>query len=300
MAYTAISDVIDPEILADMLSAKFPDHLVLGNSNLVEVDGTFPLGSPGSKFKMPFWKKIGAFAALTEGTAMTPGKLQSGAEYAVVQRAGAAFEVLDTAELVSKADPVSEISSQISRRAAEYIDGRLVVAANNTPNKLDISMVGSGKVDQNAIIQAMLTLGDNRGKLLAGGAIIMHSKQVSDLLQTGAIQNNYQSGMDVLKTGMFSTVLGLPIIESDLVPIGASGDATPVPTYTSFIVGPGALALFYQRKVMVEYDRDILLQADVVAATVHFAAHLYGYDEQTSAVVAQSNKSVHCVALTTK
>lgn len=300
MAYTAIGDIIDPEILADQLSAKFPDYLVFGNSNLVEVDSTFPLGSPGTKFKMPFWKKIGAFAALTEGSAMTPGKLTSAAEYATVLRAGSAFEVLDTAELVSKADPMSEIVSQIGRRAAEYLDNSLVTKANLTPNRLDISMVGSGKIDQNIIIQSMLTLGDNREKLMQGGAIIMHSKQFGDLMQTGAVQNQYQSGLDVIRSGNIATIQGLPIIVSDRVPIGASTDTTPVPTYTALIVAPGALALFYQRKVMIEFDRDILLQADMVAATVHFAPHLFGYDDQTSAVVAESNKSIHVVALVTK
>src|SRR5579859_5401536 len=122
MAATAISDIINPEVLTDQISAKFPDMLVLGNTNLVEIDTTVPLGSPGSQFKMPFWKRIGAFGSLTEGTAMTPGKIQAAAEFATVQRAGGAYEVYDTAQLVSKADPVSEVANQIGRRAAEYID----------------------------------------------------------------------------------------------------------------------------------------------------------------------------------
>lgn len=303
MANTAIADIIDPEVLADQISAKFPDQLVLGNTNLVEVDSTFPLGSPGSKFKMPFWKKLGGFAVLTEGTAMTPGKLSSGAEYATVQRAGKAFEVLDTAELVSKADPIAEISGQISRLAAEYIDAALVGQLGLTPNSFDQS--GAGHLDTvytltpNAVNRAMLTLGDNRAKLAQGGALIMHSKPFNDLLSLGVIQNQYQSGMDVLKTGFLPTLLGLPIYVSDMVPTGTAtvNGVASTPVYTSLIVGPGALALFYQRKVMVEFDRDILLQADVVASTVHFAPHLYGYDDVTAAVVAEQNKSIHVVKL---
>src|SRR4051812_791341 len=181
MAFTAISDIINPEVLADQISAKFPDQLVLGNSTLVEVDSTFPLGSPGTKFKLPFWKRISAFADMTEGTAMTPGKIQANAEFCTVVRGGSALEVLDTSELVSKADPVGEVAGQLARRAAEYIDNKLVLQLNLTPNTFDQTGASktnaNGVLDQNAIILAMVsTLGDNHQQLLKGGAIIMHSK----------------------------------------------------------------------------------------------------------------------------
>lgn len=297
MAFSQISDIINPEVLSEQIAAKFPDRLVLGETNLVEVDSTFPLGSPGTKFKIPFWKRIGSFGSLTEGTAMTPGKITTGSEQAVVQRAGLALEVLDTAELVSKADPVGEIADQIARRAAEYIDAALVTELMNTPNTFD--QTGAGKTntfktwDQNVVVQALLTLGDNFGKIQQGGAIIMHSKPYGDLLQTGAIQNQYQSGMDVIRTGLIPTIMGLPIIVSDLVSTVISGGLAT--TYQSYLVGPGALALFYQRQVMVEFDRDILLTADIIASNVHFAPHLFGFDDSTSAVVAEQNKSIHVV-----
>lgn len=299
MAFTAIADIINPEVLADQISAKFPDFLVLGNSTLVEVDSTFPLGSPGTKFKMPFWKRIGAFADLTEGTAMTPGKITSAAENATVVRGGQSLQILDTSELVSKADPVGEVSGQLARRAAEYIDAKLVSQLELSPNTFDQTGTAktntNGTVDQNAIITAIIgTLGDNHAALLQGGAIILHSKVYGDLLQTGAIQNQYQSGMDVIKSGTIAYLLGLPLIISDRVTVTV---VSTVNKYHTYIVGPGALALFYQRQVMTEFDRDILLQADVIASTVHFAPHLFGYDDVTTAVVAEQNKSIHVVVI---
>jgi hypothetical protein len=293
------------EVLADQITAKFPDQLVLGNSNLVEVDSTFPLGSPGTKFKLPFWKRISAFSDMTEGTPLTTGNIIAGSESATVVRGGSALEVLDTSELVSKADPVGEISTQLARRAAEYIDNKLVLQLNLTPNTFDQTSGTvqtangtntAGTVDQNVLVSAMIrTLGDNQGKLLQGGAIIMHSKVYGDLLKTAAIQNQYQSGLDVIRSGNVAFILGLPIVISDLVTITV---VSTVPHYTTFIVGPGALALFYQRQVMVEFDRDILLQADVIASTVHFAPHLFGYDDVTTAIVAEQNKTIHVVAVT--
>jgi hypothetical protein len=295
MAVTAISDIINPEVLADQITAKFPDHLVLGGTSLVDVDNEFPLGSPGTAFKMPFWKKVPAFASIAEGTAMTPGKVTASAEFAIVQRAGAAYEVYDTAQLVSKSDPVSEIAGQIARRAAEYIDAALVLSANKTPNVYDGT---AAIIDQNVLITAMVTtLGDNYTDIMAGGALIMHSKVYGDLLKTGAIQNQYQSGMDVIRTGTIPTLLGLPVLLSDRVTVTV---VSTVNHYNTYIVGPGALALFYQRAVQVEFDRDVLLLADVISTNVHFASHLYGWDDQGDVQAWESAKSIHVVNCQTR
>lgn len=304
MAITKIADIINPEVLADQISAKFPDHLVLGQTSLVEVDSTFPLGSPGTQFKIPFWKRIATFAALSEGTAMVPGKISTGSEFTIVQRGGAAFEVTDPAQLVSKADPVGEISDQIARRAAEYIDAALVASMELTPNSYNqfVKQVpatqggtASPLLNQNALIAALTsTLGDNYMNMLQGGAIIMHSKPYGDLLQTGAIQNQYQSGADVIKSGVIPTLLGMPIFLSDRV---TSATVSSALQYHTYIVGTGALGLFYQRQVMVEFDRDILALADIISANVHFASHLFGYDESGAAVVAEDNKSIHVVSV---
>ncbi len=299
MAITKITDIIDPEVLADQISAKFPDKLVLGQTDLVEVDSTFPLGAPGTKFKIPFWKRISAFGDLNEGTAMTPDKITTGSEFAVVARGGAAFEVTDQAELVSKADPTGEVANQISRRAAEYIDGKLTLALDKTPNTFNQAATqvdSKATLTQNAIVQAIInTLKDNMGALLGGGgALIMHSKVYGDLVQLSAIQNQYQSGMDVIRTGLVPTLLGMPIFISDLVTTATS---SVTPQYQTYVVGRGSLGLFYQRQVQVEFDRDILKLSDIISANVHFAAHLFGYDDNGSTVVAQDNKSIHVVSI---
>lgn len=298
MATTAISDIINPEVMRDQISAKFPDHLVLANTPLVVTSGDFPMGSPGTEFKIPFWKRINGFSSLTEGQAMTPNKIQAEAEYATVQRAGAAYEVYDTAQLVSMADPMTEIANQISRRAAEYIDAALVARLDKTPNTSDTRAVGSGTLTVDALITALVsTLGDNHQGMIAGGAIIMHSKPYGDLMKLGVIQNQYQSGMNVVAGGMIPTLLGMPVILSDRV---TTATVSSVLNYNTYVVGPEALGLFYQRDVNVEFDRDIYLQADAIAATVHFAPHLFGYDSKTDAVVAQDNKSIHAVLVKSK
>ena len=226
---------------------------------------------------------------------MTTGRIQAAAEFATVQRAGIALAVYDTAELVSKADPTAEIASQFGRRTAEFIDNQLMLEAAKSPNTTNITGVGSGIWDQNTGITAMIAgLGDNYAKMLGAGRYIMHSKVLGDLLKTGAIQNQYQSGMDTLKTGMLPYLNGVLISVSDLVTVTV---VSGVPHYTTFIVGPDALSLMYQRNVLVEFDRDILLRADIMTCSVDFAAHLEGWDDQGNALAAEQAKSVHVVTV---
>lgn len=295
---TSIGDIIDPQVLADQMSAKFPQSLVFANTPVVQTDTTFPMGSEGTTFTIPFWKRIGTFGALTEGTAMTPSKVSAATERAVVQRAGKAIEIFDTAVLVSMADPVSEVATQLARRAAEYIDDSLIVAMEKTPNTVDISAVSTGILDHLQITAALIAkLGDQHQKMLGVGRVIMHSKVYGDLLQNSAILNAYQSGFDTMKTGVVGTLMGLPVMLSDRVTVTTVSGS---PRYNTYIAGPGSLGLFYQRAVKVEFDRDVLLQADAIVSTVHFASHLFGWDDVSNAQAAEDTKSIAAIKITSK
>lgn len=301
MPVTAIADIINPEVLADQVAAKFPNKLALGNTGLVAVNTTFPLGSPGTHFTIPFWKRMTGFADMTEGVALVPNKVSAAKEQAIVQRGGGAWEVYDTAQLVSIPNPVEEISNQLSEVSAIYVDDALLAAANNTPNTLDASGTTyntAGTMELDVLTDALIgKMGDNYANLIANGMIVMHSKVYGDLLKLGYIQNQYQSGMNLVSQGLVPTLLGLPIHVSDRA---TTAVVSTVTYYTTFVVGPGALGLFYQRNVNVEMDRDILLKADVISADVHFASHLFGWDDVTDTIAAEDAKTIRVVAIKTK
>lgn len=246
---------------------------------------------------------MAGFADLTENVSLTPNNITASRETATILRGGAAYEVLDTAQLVSMSDPIAEISTQLSRRAAEYIDGKLVTnAADKTPNEFDQNLLGTqtnvaGTMDVNAIIKAMTReLGDQHGALLAGGWIVMHSKVYGDLLQTGSIQNQYQIGANptAITTGAVPMVAGLRIHVSDRV---TSNTVSALLQYKSYLIAPEALSLFYQRGVQVEFDRDILKFSDIISASCHFAPHLNGYSDAVASVVAEDSNSIHVVRI---
>jgi hypothetical protein len=125
----------------------------------------------------------------------------------------------------------------------------------------------------------------------------MHSKVYGDLLKLGAVQSNYTSNLDLIKSGVVQTIMGLPVELSDRV---TSTTVSGVTKYNTYIVGPGSLGLFYQRDLFVEMDRDILTKQTIISADMHFAPHLFGVDDVSSTLVAEDAKSVGVVKLVTK
>lgn len=298
MASTSVANIINPEVLADQVSAKFPSNLLIaGQPGLVKVNTEFAQGTVGTVLTIPHWLRGGSFGTFSEGVAMVPGNLTTARERTQIVRGGYAQQFTDIADLVTIPSIMDEVSTQMARRAAEYVDDQLIGKLNLTPNTVDISAVGAGTITENSVFDAMLKLGDQHRSLLAGGRLIMHSKVYNDLLKLGAVQNNYVSQMDTLRTGMVSSFAGLPIEISDRATVTT---VSAVTTYNTYLVGPGALGLFYQKQLEVEIDRDILKKETVIAATIHFAPHLFGWDDVSNALVYEDAKSVMAVKLVTK
>src|SRR5574343_2036616 len=175
MASTSVANIINPEVLADQVSAKFPTNLLIaGQPGLVTVNTEFAQGTVGTVLTIPHWLRGGSFGTFTEGTAMTPGNLTTVREQTVIVRGGYAQQFSDVADMVTIPSIMDEVSSQMARRAAEFVDDKLIAKLDVTPNVVDISGTGDGTITENSVIEAMLKLGDQHSKLLAGGRLIMH------------------------------------------------------------------------------------------------------------------------------
>lgn len=267
MAATTIANIINPEVLSEQISALFPEKMVLANTGAVLVDpaGLSGIQSGGDRVKIPRWKRVADFGNPTEGSAFTRNNITTDAEYAFVVRKGASYGVVDTAALVSQADPADEIRMQLAEKTARAIDASLVKTLSGaipSANTHDPGVQTSGTgltIQYNHVIDAAVKLGDNMDELQV---IIMHSKPYSDALKANLI--TFVNGEPFM--------LGKRVFVSDGCPVSA--DTTKV--YTNFLLGPQALYLAYQRNLLVEFDRDIEALIDIIAASVHYVPHLLG------------------------
>lgn len=283
MPSTLQADVFVPEVATMVATAEFPNKLALGMAGAPFVRPFPPvdaIGQEGDTVKFPRWEPLGEFAALAEDTAMTPEKMTSNEDTASVQVAGKAVEITDWATLAGRGDPSEEAGRQIATLGARYVDSRLVVEAETTA----LAETPGAILSWDVFVDAIITHWGDRAFEQVGG-IVVHSKQVGDLMKDNDFKTANNFGADAALIRGFIGRLGLyPVYVSDRLTVTAGSPDT----YTALVLKTGALGLRFQRQLLVETDRDILKKADVIAADVRFAVHLmYGVPSPVIKLVTQ-------------
>lgn len=316
MAQTLNTDVFDPEILTDYVTAKFYESSELIRTGAVDtglVDGAIAQG--GTTVTMPAWKiAMTAMQHKEQEADITMSKLSDRQELSPVIHRYAGISINDLAKLQVKADPNQEAGKQIAEIVGIDANDCLVnvlegAMGNLTANQYDYS--GTGTITATAVSTAKAKLGDFR-KNLRGGVHLMHSKVENDLIVLGAVTYAQGSptmfGNDAIELGTVPSFMGDIIITDDELTL----DSTD---YRSFILGKGAMFTSWQRKVMIETDRDIKQKSDDMTWDFHLVCHLKGVSYSSSApdnptltelntadnwaLNAESAKLVNCVRLQT-
>ncbi len=270
MPSTLRNDMFVPEVATEVASAEFPNELALGfaGSPFVQVlPGVEAIGDEGDVIKFPRYDVLGDFDAMSEDTALTPEKLKTSMDMAVVQAAGKAVEVTDFATLASRGDPSQEVGKQVPTLATRYIDKKLVDEAETTT----LSSTFTQTIAWEIFVDAIITNWGDRAMQMVGG-LVVHSKVMGDIMKLPEFKRADQLGQaGSIITGFIGAFGAYPVFVSDRLTVDSS---TPK-NYTNLILKRGALGLMFQRQLLVERDRDILKKNWVIAADVRFAVHLF-------------------------
>ena len=129
MAVTKIEDLIVPEVMADMISAKVEAKVIV--SKIAKVDTTLA-GQPGNEVTVPQYKYIGDAEDVAEGVAMGTAKLETGSTKFTIKKAGKGVSITDEAILSGYGDPVGEANKQLATAIANKIDNDVVDVINTT------------------------------------------------------------------------------------------------------------------------------------------------------------------------
>ena len=262
---TLKSDLIIPEVLADMIAGEFQGNLAIARSDMVRVAENL-MASGGDSVKIPRWSAISDADDLTEDQALVAEVLGTGADTADVVGAGKLVEISDQALLAAHGDPMREIARQYGILIARKIDAALVEEAETTT----LSKTVEAAIDADAIIDAKAKFGDAQTDL---AGLILHSEQYAALLKNDDFKSSavYGDLNGALATGAVGTILGMPVFVSDRVTVT---EGTP-DSYTALLVKRGALGLFYARTPQVEVQRNIEKFTTKVSVSVFYAVCLF-------------------------
>lgn len=260
---TKIADVIVPEVFNPYVIQRTMELSAILSSGIAQSDAKFnELASAAAMtINMPYWTDLtGDDEVLDDATALTPGKIGTDKDVAVILRRGRAWGANDLAANLAGDDPMGAIGDLVARYWARRYQAMLIptlsgvfAAASMANHVHDISaLVGDlAKISASVTIDAIQLLGDAKD-ILTG--FVMHSFVEAALAKQNLIEYVKPSE----NSPRVPTYMDKQVIVDDGCPV-ADG------TYTTYIFGNGAIAYGEGSPVgfvPTETDRDTLAGED--------------------------------------
>ena len=271
---TKISDVIVPEVFNPYVIQRTMELSALYNSGIIENNEELnKLATAGGKtINMPYWNDLtGDDEVLSDSAALTPAKITSGQDVAVLLMRGKAWSANDLAKALSGDDPMAAIGNLVAGYWERRMQATLIsilggtFAASNMTGKIHDVSAKSGDAavfTGSTFLDAEQLMGDAKGTITG---IMVHSATETSLRKRNLIQTELDSNNKPIDLYM-----GKRLIVDDGCP--KSGDV-----FTSYLFGQGAVGLGNgAAPVPTETDRDSLAGDDILINRAHYILHLRG------------------------
>lgn len=207
---TKISDLIDPEVMADMISAKIPKKLVV--APFAKIDTTLQ-GVPGDTITVPQYNYIGDAVDVAEGVEAETVKLTASTTTAKVKKAMKAVELTDEVVLSGYGNPVGETNNQIALSIASKVDNDAMDALQTAQLTYD----GSASIIKYAgIVDAIGVLQEETN---IEKAMFIHPNQVTQLRKDSDFISADKYPANVMMKGEIGMIANTRVVVSKKVPI---------------------------------------------------------------------------------
>ncbi|EIN8846763.1 TPA_asm: N4-gp56 family major capsid protein [Listeria monocytogenes] len=265
---TKLANLIDPEVMGPMISAKLPKAIKFGS--IAPIDNSLE-GQPGSEITVPKYKYIGDAQDVAEGAAIDYSALETESVKHGIKKAGKGVTLTDESVLSGYGDPVEEAQKQVRMAIASKVDNDILEEALTTTLEVK-GAINIGLIDkiENAFTDAPDAIEDE--SITSTGVLFLNYKDTAKLREeaAGSWTKASQLGDDLLVKGAFGELLGWEIVRTKKL---ADGNALAVKA--------GALKTFLKRNLLAESGRDMDHKLTKFNADQHYAVALV---DETKAV----------------
>lgn len=264
MATTMLTNLINPEVIADFVETKLTDKMLF--APLADVDYTLS-GRPGDTLIFPVWNYIGDASTLSEASTLSVATLSQGSASVTIHKIAQGVEITDEAVLSGLGDPVGQGAHQITVALANGIDNEMLATLGTIGSTMTYQTSGSTVAPTgDDITDALELFGEDIDGLKVA---VVAPAAYTALRKAGKADGSWLPASEIAANiaikGVVGEYQGCQILVSNK--LKTSGNI--------YIVKPGALRLVMKRDVLVESDRDILKFTNVITGSVHFATYLY-------------------------
>lgn len=224
MAVTKIENMIVPEVMADMISAKIEKKIII--SKIAKIDNTL-VGQPGNEVTVPQYKYIGDAEDVAEGVAMGTAKLETGSTKFTIKKAGKGVSITDEAILSGYGDPVGEANKQLAIAIANKIDNDVVEVINKeyaegtAEDGVNLIFDGSAnKISYAGVVDAEDLFDEETS---SEKVIYVHPKQMTQLRKDGDFISADKYNGEVMTKGEVGKIGTCRVVRSKKVKLNTEG-----------------------------------------------------------------------------
>ena len=255
MATTKLANIINPEVMADMISAELPNALQV--TGIYKVDRTLS-GKAGNTITVPQWAYIGAAEDVAEGAESTVATMTATDKEYTVKKAVKNVEVTDEAVLSGYGDPKGEAAKQLRMAIADKVDNdgmALLAGITSSTSGAQISSAATG-LGYFAVADAVDMFNDESQN---GEKILLVNRAGLKALRKDIIGSSNAGVADMANSDV-NMVAGCRVVISNKI----------TGTNRAYVLKPGAITAFIKRDVAVETDRDVTHKKTLISADEHY------------------------------
>lgn len=268
MATTKLADLINPQVMADMISAKIPNKIVV--TPFAVLDTTLE-GVAGDTITVPQYAYIGDAEDLAEGVKADTVKLTATTKSTKVKKAVKAIDLTDEAVLSGKGNPVAEANNQLAKSIASKVDNDAMEALQGAQLTFDGS---ASKISYAGIIDAIDVFDE---EVNTEKVIFVHPKQVTVLRKDADFISADKYPGHTMLTGEIGKIANCRVVASRKVVDDGTNYKCPIVKLNNDAETEDdapALTIYLKRDTNVETQRDTLTKITIVSVDRHYAAAL--------------------------
>lgn len=251
MAMTSIHDLVNPKVMADMISAKIENKIVV--APFAKVDDTL-VGVAGDTIVVPQYSYIGDAADVAEGAEVETTTLVTTTTEATIKKAMKAVELSDEAVLSGYGNPIGETNNQLAAAIAAKVDNDAMEALQTATTVYE----ADATISYDGIIDAIDKFGEETN---CQKVIFVHPSQLTQLRHDEDFISSEKYTGNVILSGEIGMIANTRVVPSKKVPLENGKYVCPIVKIendTETEDETPALTIYLKRDTNVEMERQTL------------------------------------------
>lgn len=282
MALTKLSDLINPQVMADMISGKIEKKIVI--TPFAKVDTTLQ-GRAGDTVTVPAFAYIGDAEDVAEGVECTATTLTATSTTFSIKKAMKAVTLTDEAVLSGYGNPVGEATSQLAKAIASKVDADAMdiltteYDADSAPHGVQRIFTGTGIISYAGIVDAVDLFEE---EVQSEKVMFIHPKQVTQLRKDADFISADKYDNAVVMRGEIGMIAGVRVVPSKRVKLVDGKYLCPVIKLNNDAETEDdapAMTVYLKRDTNVETERHTLARSTDISVDKMYGVAMTNQDK---------------------